>query len=67
MLDMTANAKDKIIAELKDMLNEQRQFNKTLQSALDNSILQNKELTAQIKLLNEQLEFMKHWMIRTNT
>lgn len=64
---MSASVKDNLIAELKDMLNDQRQLNKTLQTALDNSVMQNKELTIQIKLLNEQIEYMKRKLFGTSS
>ena len=56
---MAADAKDLLIWELKDSVSEQRQINKALRSALENSNAQVAELTAQIRLLNEQLEYMK--------
>ena len=49
---MAPTAKDQLIMELKDMLHSQQKMNQTLQTALDNS-------NAQIKLLNEQLEYLK--------
>ena len=58
-LPMAADAKDLLIWELKDSVSEQRQINKALRSALENSNAQVAELTAQIRLLNEQLEYMK--------
>ena len=57
---MAANAKDLLIRELKDSLSEQRQMNKTLQTALQNSNAQVAELTSQIRLLNEQMDYMKN-------
>lgn len=56
---MAADAKDLLIRELKDSVSEQRQMNKTLRAALENSNNQVAELTIQIQLLNEQLEYMK--------
>ena len=56
---MAANAKDLLVRELKDSLSEQRQMNKTLQTALQNSNAQVAELTSQIRLLNEQMDYMK--------
>lgn len=56
---MAADAKDLLIRELKDSISEQRQMNKTLRTALENSNNQVRELTVQIKLLKEQLEYMK--------
>lgn len=52
---MAADAKDLLIRELKDSISEQRQMNKTLRTALENSNNQVADLTVQIKLLNEQL------------
>ena len=45
--------------ELKDSFNEQRELNKTLRSALNISNIQVQELTVQVKLLNEQIDYMK--------
>lgn len=56
---MGADAKDRLIRELKDSVSEQRQMNKTLRAALENSNAQVAELTVQIRLLNEQLDYMK--------
>lgn len=56
---MAADAKDLLIRELKDSVSEQRQMNKTLRTALENSNNQVAELTVQIRLLNEQLDYMK--------
>lgn len=56
---MSVGAKDILIRELKDSLNEQRELNKTLQSALNISNIQVQELTVQVKLLNEQIDYMK--------
>ena len=56
---MAADTKDLLIRELKDSISEQRQMNKTLRAALENSNNQVAELTIQIQLLNEQLEYMK--------
>ena len=56
---MSVDAKDILIRELKDSLNEQRELNKTLQSALNISNIQVQELTVQVKLLNEQIDYMK--------
>ena len=53
---MAADTKDLLIRELKDSVSEQRQMNKTLRAALENSSNQVAELTIQIQLLNEQLE-----------
>lgn len=51
---MAADAKDLLIRELKDSVSEQRQMNKTLRTALENSNNQVAELTVQIRLLNER-------------
>jgi len=56
---MGADAKDRLIRELKDSVSEQRQMNKTFRAALENSNAQVAELTVQIRLLNEQLDYMK--------
>ena len=64
---MAANAKDLLIRELKDTNSEQRQMNKTLQVALENSNHQVAELTVQIKLLNEQLDYMKRKLFGTSS
>lgn len=56
---MSVGAKDILIRELKDSLNEQRELNKTLRSALNISNIQVQELTVQVKLLNEQIDYMK--------
>ena len=56
---MSDDAKDILIRELKDSLNEQRELNKNLQSALNISNIQVQELTVQVKLLNEQIDYMK--------
>lgn len=64
---MAASAKDILIRELKDTISEQRQINKSLQTALDNSNNQVAELTVQIKLLNEQLEYMKRKLFGTSS
>lgn len=56
---MAADAKDLLIRELKDSVSEQRQMNKTLCTALESSNNQVAELTVQIKLLNEQVKYMK--------
>ena len=53
---MGADAKDCLIRELKDSVSEQRQMNKTLRAALENSNAQVAELTIQIWLLNEQMD-----------
>ena len=50
---MSVDAKDILIRELKDSLNEQRELNKTLQSALNISNIQVQELTVQVKYVNE--------------
>ena len=49
---MSVDAKDILIRELKDSLNEQRELNKTLQSALNISNIQVQELTVQVKYVN---------------
>ena len=64
---MAASAKDLLIRELKDSISEQRQMNNTLRIALDNSNSQVSELTVQIKLLNEQLEYMKRKLFGTSS
>lgn len=64
---MPTNAKDLLIIELKDTISEQRQMNKTLQVALENSNHQVSELTVQIKLLNEQLDYMKRKLFGTSS
>ena len=56
---MSVDAKDILIRELKYSLNEQRELNKTIQSALNISNIQVQELTVQVKLLNEQIDYMK--------
>ena len=50
---MSVDAKDILIRELKDSLNEQRELNKTLQLALNISNIQVQELTVQVKYVNE--------------
>lgn len=52
-------AKDLQIRELKDVISEQKQLISSLTSALSISSAQSLELTNQIKILNEQLEYMK--------
>lgn len=64
---MAASAKNLLIRELKDSISEQRQMNQTLRTALDNSNSQVSELTVQIKLLNEQLEYMKRKLFGTSS
>lgn len=64
---MAANAKDLLIMELKDTNSELRQMLGTLRIALDNSNSQNAELTNQVKLLNEQLEYMKSKLFGTSS
>lgn len=64
---MATNAKDFQIMELKDTIAEQRQLISTLRIALDTSNAQTAELTAQIKLLNEQLEYMKKKLFGTSS
>lgn len=64
---MEAHAKDLQIMELKDTIAEQRQLIGTLRAALDTSNIQTAELTAQIKLLNEQLEYMKKKLFGTSS
>ena len=64
---MASSAKDLLIRELKDSISEQRQMNNTLRIALDNSNSQVSELTVQIKLLNEQLEYMKRKLFGTSS
>ena len=49
---ISVGAKDILIRELKDSLNEQRELNKTLQSALNISNIQVQELTVQVKYVN---------------
>ena len=67
VLTMATNAKDLQIMELKDTIAEQRQLISTLRVALDSSTAQSAELTAQIKLLNEQLEYMKKKLFGTSS
>lgn len=55
---MGASAKDIIIMELKDTIADLRGFNKTLQKALDASTAQVNQLTAQIVLLNEKVDYL---------
>ena len=50
---ISVGAKDILIRELKDSLNEQRELNKTLQLALNISNIQVQELTVQVKYVNE--------------
>ena len=50
---ISVGAKDILIRELKDSLNEQRELNKTLQLALNISNIQVKEVTVQVKYVNE--------------
>lgn len=64
---MATNAKDFQIMELKDTIAEQRQLISTQRAALDTSNVQTAELTAQIKLLNEQLEYMKKKLFGTSS
>ena len=52
---MSVDAKDILIRELKDSLNEQRELNKTLQSALNISNIQVQELTVQVNFLMNRL------------
>ena len=56
---MSVGAKDILIRELKDSLNEQRELNKILRSALNISNIQVQKLTVQVKLFNEQIDYMK--------
>lgn len=49
---ISVGAKDILIRELKDSLNEQRELNKTLQLALNISNIQVQELTVQVKYVN---------------
>lgn len=64
---MATNAKDLQIIELKDTIAEQRQLISPLRVALDTSNAQTAELTAQIKLLHEQLEYMKKKLFGTSS
>lgn len=64
---MATHAKDLQIMELKDTITEQRQLISTLRAALDTSNAQTAELTTQIKLLNEQLEYMKKKLFGTSS
>lgn len=63
---MAATAKDQLIRELKDMLHDQQEMNRTLQKALESSNAQVAEMTVQIRLLNEQLDYMKHKLFGTS-
>ena len=56
---MGVDAKDRLIRELKDSVSKQRQMNNTLRAALEDSNAQVAALTVQIRLLNEQLDYMK--------
>ena len=60
-------AKDLQIRELKDVISEQKQLISSLTSALSISSAQSLELTNQIKILNEQLEFMKKKLFGTSS
>lgn len=64
---MATSSKDILIMELKDSISEQRQMNKTLQNALDASTSQVKELTIQVSLLNEQMEYLKKKLFGTSS
>lgn len=64
---MAASAKDQLIIELKDMLHHQQEMNHTLQKALDSSNAQIAEMTVQIKVLNEQLDYMKRKLFGTSS
>ncbi len=64
---MATQVKDLQILELKDTIAEQRQLISTLRVALDNSNAQAAELTAQLKILNEQLEYMKKKLFGTSS
>lgn len=64
---MATSAKDILILELKDSIAEQRQMNRTLQNALEASTSQVKELTNQVSLLNEQMEYLKKKLFGTSS
>lgn len=60
-------AKDLQIRELKDIINDQKQLISALNNALASSNAQSEQLTAQIKILNEQLEFLKKKLFGTSS
>ena len=60
-------AKDLQIRELKDIIIDQKQLISALNSALASSNAQSEQLTAQIKFLNEQLEYLKKKLFGTSS
>ena len=60
-------AKDLQIREQKDLILEQKQLISALNNALTVSNAQTEELTKQVKLLNEQLEYLKKKLFGTSS
>jgi len=60
-------AKDIQLKEQRDLIAEQRQVINALNKALTTSNTQTEELTKQIKLLNEQLEYLKKKLFGTSS
>lgn len=64
---MSATAKDLLIRELKDMNHRYLQTIDVLQTSLKQSQDQVAELIVQIKLLNEQIEYLKRKLFGTSS